>query len=698
MKMKLRISLQMIVLLGSLIFPFVSIFAQEGDISLLRQRLLQDALIQQGFVPRVSQYMAPAFDQGQTYLKALSEDGSWSDVDYSDRDNEWEPLIALNRILVMSYDHANPDSDTNPEILKGIENALSYWYKVNPECDNWYKNRIAKQMYLGVIGILVGENLREELRFLIIQDLTDKPSMTGSNRTLLATSVFYRGVLERDPERIKMGVEGVTDQIAITDGEGVQVDFSFHQHGPYLYNGSYGSNFLRESIWMAAMVQGTAFAFSEDHLGLLRNYFWEGTRWMLRKGVLDYNVRGRQVGRPSGFDQRADILIPQLSYFMMADPMHREIYKDAQERIVNRRPQDLSGNLHFWRSDYTVHHRNSHFTSLRMCSERTIGVETDVNSENLKGYYLPYGLTYIYRRGDEYENIFPVWDWTRLPGVTNPQELPIGKGNFTQDVAFVGGVSDGRFGVSAMELDVRTTRAKKSWFWFEDEWVALGAGISSENENNITTGVNQCRLIGPVYVGKDKEFSGDTLLINPEWVWHDSIGYLFHQNYPIELQLEAGEKTGNLHSIFGLGADTVFSMASFSLWYEHGQKPKEEYYAYTVLPGKSLIETNAYREDQPIVIKENTSEVQAVFHKKMQLSGMVFYRPGTVQLIDEFAVSVDSPCLLLLDHKNGDIWVSDPSTKSTNLKITLRKGGKVDILPVQLPQGVEAGKSVQVSQ
>ncbi len=55
-----------------------------------------------------------------------------------------------------------------------------------------------------------------------------------------------------------------------------------------------------------------------------------------------------------------------------------------------------------------------------MCSERTVGIELNMNSENKLGYWLPYGLTYIYRRGDEYTAIFPVWDWALLPGVTSP--------------------------------------------------------------------------------------------------------------------------------------------------------------------------------------------------------------------------------------------------------------------------------------
>ncbi|EOR94162.1 hypothetical protein ADIARSV_2657 [Arcticibacter svalbardensis MN12-7] len=54
-----------------------------------------------------------------------------------------------------------------------------------------------------------------------------------------------------------------------------------------------------------------------------------------------------------------------------------------------------------------------------MCSSRTRGTES-LNNENLLPNWLPFGATAIIRTGDEYYNIFGVWDWTKIPGVTNP--------------------------------------------------------------------------------------------------------------------------------------------------------------------------------------------------------------------------------------------------------------------------------------
>lgn len=41
-----------------------------------------------------------------------------------------------------------------------------------------------------------------------------------------------------------------------------------------------------------------------------------------------------------------------------------------------------------------------------MCSKRTIGTELNINNENLLGFWLPFGLTFTYRTGDEYKDIF----------------------------------------------------------------------------------------------------------------------------------------------------------------------------------------------------------------------------------------------------------------------------------------------------
>ena len=670
-----------------------------ADLELLRQNLLNDAL-NLGFGPRTDRYIVSDYSKASEYLDSMADDGSWSDIDYEDTDNNWAPLKHLNRMLVMTVNYAQDNSSLykSQELLEGIERSLVYWYNVNPHCRNWYKNKIAKQFYFNIIGLLLQDQIDWSLHQKIVNDLTEEPSMTGSNRTLVASSTIYRGVLEKNARRIKKGIEGVTDQIIVTAEEGIQPDYSFHQHGHFIYNGSYGHNFLRESIWLATMVHGTGFDFTEEQIETLRNYYLEGTRWMLRCGLIDYNVRGRQVGRPEGDLLLAKNIIPQLDQYIIADPVYRNAYFKSKHCIESQIPQPITGNRHFWRSDYTVHHRDAYMTSLKMCSERTIGIELNMNQENKLGYWLPYGLTYIYRKGTEYQGIFPAWDWARLPGVTNPyyeyEEKDRGV-PYTQKTSFVGGVSDGMYGVSTMHFEVDSTMAKKSWFWFDDEWVALGTDIQSSSKSPIVTGINQCHLVGEVLIDGKSFIEKTQLLNNPKWIHHDEIGYIFPEE--TSLLIKTDVQQGKLKRVYGLASDTVYTPQVFSLWFDHGLGPTGASYAYVVSPGKSSDEMNKYINNLPVRILSNNPRIQAVFHKNLDIISIVFHDKGGIDILEGLRVNVDEPCLILFDLEKDQISVSDPTAKLKIINISIERASDTLSESVSLPVGGFAGKSVTLN-
>jgi chondroitin AC lyase len=681
-------------------FAFFSFSLAQHDITVLRKHLTDDALQHHGFTLRTQVYTPFQLSEAGHYLASLKPNGSWADVDYGDRDNDWSPLVHLNRVLTMavSYEKASSALYQEKKVLEGIERAMRYWYTVNPVCDNWFKNTNAKQFYLNVVGLLLQGKIDPMLQASIVNDLIGKPSKTGANRTLEAISTLYRGVLENNPERIRAGVDGVTDQIAVTVKEGIQPDYSFHQHGPFIYNGNYGEHFLRESVWLAAMVSGTSFAYKPEQLAILRDYYLKGTRWMIRGGLVDYNVCGRKVGRYDGFGLGGDRLVQQLELFTVADPPNKETYEVSKRHIQNQTPQDIRGNKHFWRSDYTAHHRPAYFTSLKMCSSRTTGIELNINSENLLGYWLPYGFTYIYRRGNEYQGVFPVWDWARLPGVTSPHveiPAPAKSGGHTQQTTFVGGVSNGAFGVSAMEFAKEQTTARKAWFWFDTEWVALGAGIQSEHTAPIVTGVNQAMLLGPVWVNGKPFVQKEQALQNPRWVLHDSVGYVFPGKQTVNLKADL--QSGNMRRIFGLAKDTVYTSEVFSLWFDHGTRPSAQSYAYIVVPGTSVASLDLFTKKMPIQVLSNTAAVQAVSHKALSLTGLVFYQAGSFAVRSDLSVAVDQPVLVLLDEQKGALSVSDPTGQLKQVEITLKmKNGKAQTKSIALPANEFAGKSVTV--
>ena len=64
--------------------------------------------------------------------------------------------------------------------------------------------------------------------------------------------------------------------IRIRTDEGIQRDFSFHQHGPQLYNGGYGLTFMIDMCNYATVLAGTRYAFAHDKLSLLADHLFEG--------------------------------------------------------------------------------------------------------------------------------------------------------------------------------------------------------------------------------------------------------------------------------------------------------------------------------------------------------------------------------------------------------------------------------------
>src|SRR5690606_29415317 len=179
--------------------------------------------------------------------------------------------------------------------------------------------------------------------------------------------------------------------------------------------------------------------------------------------------------------------------------------------------------------------------------------------------------------GNEYYDIFPVWDWTKVPGITAPQKTAIPQpaqwGTYGTSV-FAGGVSNGAAGVTAFQLNNNeysiNTGARKAWFMFGDEIVCLGASIKSTAAEDINTTINQCLLNGdPVVKSADGEtvLSSDTHNLqtsNVNWIYHNKVGYVF----PAQTNLNLTNKTesGNWNAINTAYSTDNVSKDVFKLW------------------------------------------------------------------------------------------------------------------------------------
>src|SRR5690606_14332404 len=108
-------------------------------------------------------------------------------------------------------------------------------------------------------------------------------------------------------------------------------------------------------------------------------------------------------------------------------------------------PPAVTGNRHFWRSDFMSHIRKDWMATARGHSTRTFNTDGTHNGEGVKSHHLSDGAMFLYRSGAEYHDIFPASDWRKIPGTTVVQSVePLDPTTVLRKgtTNFVGGVSD----------------------------------------------------------------------------------------------------------------------------------------------------------------------------------------------------------------------------------------------------------------
>ena len=634
------------------------------------------------------------------HLGSQAVDGHWADIDYNDRSQGlWRPIEHLDRLGEMAVAYKSRESRLfrDQRLLSGIVRGLRYWFDRRPRSDSWWYNTIGQQKSLSRVLVLLDDELPEDLRRAGIGLLLDPkhPEVrytTGQNLVWYATEQLVRGTLTRSAADLTAASEALQREIRITTEEGIQPDYSFHQHGPQLANGSYGHGFIADNADNAALLQGTRFAFAPEKLALLADYLLEGTRYMIRGRLLDYSTGGRGVTHMNAgegalalraaCDQLA-AMVPDRAADLIALKHHIE---------GTGTPYSVVGNRHFWRSDFMTHQRPRFYISAKMVSRRTIGSEI-LNGENLQGFWLPYGLTWIIQRGDEYRDIFPVLDWARLPGVTAPHVVQ-GTGKwYTQPHAFVGGASDGVYGAAAMVFEQLATRGAKAWFFFDDEVVALGTGITSTRPEPVNTTLDQTLLKGPVLADGRRIRLGASTLGPTSWVLHGGVGYVFPDWTRAAIKI--GPQVGSWKAINDRYSDTAVSKDVMTLWIDHGVSPGNAGYAYVVVPGMDEQRIDAYARRLPVRVVANTSSLQAVVHDWLGVAGLVFQSPGTAEIRPGLSIQVDRPCIVVL-ARQGDqlrVAVANPVGEAAMVQVTVMTSDTQMRLAFDLPGGDLGGST-----
>ena len=312
--------------------------------------------------------------------------GFWSDIDYDDRTRgRWQPSLHLTRMYALAKLYADPASAWHGDGRIGglLHKGLAYWYAKKPSSLNWWHGEIGVPKKLAAIllmirGELSGPELEQGLR--IIE--RSRFGRTGQNKVWLAGNNLMRGLLTDDEALVAEARDQIAEEIVVTDGEGIQDDWSFHQHGPQIQFGNYGLAYAEGLSFWLRVLDGTPYMFSDAQCAVIEKLMREGICRSIWRGVMDPSFCGRQVFIDSGPGKASSAAVAAENIAALKRPGYR-VFRRFAKRILEpeNRSDGLRGPRYYGRSDCGIYRTATWYASIRMHSDRTIGFEF-TNREN----------------------------------------------------------------------------------------------------------------------------------------------------------------------------------------------------------------------------------------------------------------------------------------------------------------------------
>lgn len=647
-------------------------------------------------------------EKARTLAASQQTDGCWASVDYGDQHvSEWrasDHLENLNTLAVATYVLRHRKT-ADPALDRAALSALHCWLTKDLHNKNWWWNEIGAPKALGRAALLLQPLLTADdlARVTTVLQRSKWTAWTGQNLVWGVDVQVVRGLLNEDASLLQEAFARLYQEVRIAPlwlpdgkpGEGIEADASFHQHGAQLYSGGYGLAFAGDVGRDLVLSWNTQFQASPQVFDIFSRFMLDGEQWMIRGGVFEFLARGREITRrnETGIAHTsAGFLHVVQSLAALPVPRQAEYQRFAAALSSGNGKDEVTGNRAFWDSDLIVHKRPDYAVSVRMLSTRSKNEET-LNGEGMRSVHLADGASLLYRSGQEYTGIFPVWDWNLIPGTTSVQctgenGVPItGEPQSIGQMGrseFAGEVSDGTYGAAAMVLERGPLTAKKAWFFFDHLYIALGAGIRTSEavchpDASVVTTIEQNQLRSEV---AQKRMPDGRLLVT-----HDGTGYLLASTAKAEVR--SAPQTGRWSDI-GTGPSDPVTMPIFRLTLDHGVRPSNGQYEYTVFPTNGMKLAQEEAASPTVQILANREDVQAVATNDHSMMMIVFYQPGSLAT-PMGTVRVSAPAMLLVRREGNITSMTASNPLGAKLDLTVTLGATTTTF--ELPGGSDGGRS-----
>lgn len=666
-----------------------------------------------------------------------------SDASYTeDLNTAYTRLQAMATAYAAENCRLYHNEDLKERILYALEWLYDNGYNENYNVEkqlygNWWHWEIGIPQALGSTVILMYEDLTQEqidkfyatlYRFnqdpTVVYKVQGWGTMEMTSANLMDTSLVaaLRSAIGNTQDGIGAAVNALgTVTGFVTEGDGFYEDGSCIQHSNLAYTGGYGLTLLKGIERILLLSNDTAWQASADDLESVYTWIWEGYRPLFADGAMMDMVSGRSIARPSHTEletgrgileaivlladgapeDRKEQLLSFAKKQVLAGAENLDTFYSGMEASSMIAAKQLAADDSVEADDGTPYtkifgsmdkatiHREGYTLGISMFSSRTGNFEY-MNKENTKGWHISDGALFLYNgdAGQFSNNYWNTIDPHRLPGITTDHTEGTNYESglaYTSDKDYAGGSSvEDLYATIAMDFHGQNTdlTAKKAWFAFDDEVVALGTDISGITKDTETIIENkQIRDDGSNALVVDGEETqaelGESSAAGVEYAWiegnsgTDSIGYYFPEGEDLEIKREA--RTGSFQDINGAVADGAAGSEDvtrdyLSLAVSHGDGTADgaEDYAYVLLPGRTEEETAEYASGSEIEIISNTAEVQAAADRSSGASGYQFWTAASAG-----NVSADQASSVTMKEEDGTLklGISDPSQTQDSVTI-----------------------------
>lgn len=594
------------------------------------------------------------------------------------------------------------------------------------------------------------------------------PTPTGANLVEQAKNVAMTGVLTNDISQKTYKFDDFKNAMKESfkysnrPGEaqdGFWQDGSYFQHSTIAYMGGYGAALYESLAPFFYVFADTEWelVYSDNAQDIPLDFIFKGIEPLIYDGSFMEMAAGRHVlnradrsianGLISSLmsytesmsDEKNARLKSMLKYYISLDPQY---FYNGTSNIFSLQKglEIMEDETILPREDYILHKRYasmdkvSHITAdygfgVSMHSQRTSNFGP-MNDEGKRLWNVSDGMTYIYN-GDKDQYNSSYWctvDPRRLSGTTTEFVMRgAGAGAWSKNpFPFVGGTDmDDKYGVTGMHLKTLGsgsskdgTEAKKSWFMFDEEVVALGSGITSNTGNYVETIVDNRRINpdasntvtvnGTVMdnitdnttektdsdgksIPKGTDVS-DVNYIHLEGNDGTNTGYYFPESTDIRVLKEV--RTGNWIDVTRYEGEATDAYATFAI--EHGKKPQNDSYAYFILPSKTNEETAQYAQtaSDKIEILQQTNDAHIVMNNELNIKAANIWN-STEEFNSGIRANASASVMIRETSDTIEISISDPTQTRTSLTVEL-EGTAKNI--VSADEGVDVYSSDNVIQ